>query len=308
MAPQNAMKAPKNRGSDMNGKTVLVTGATAGIGFHAAAALAAMGARVFVTGRNESRGQEAVSKIRSLAGRDIVDFIMTDASSVGGNISLADEVTRRADRLDVLINNVGGGPFPNRTETADGFETTLALNFIGPFALTSRLLPLLLQSGPTRIVNVVSSSAFHFWKQDPFDDLEARQRFVGMEVHAQAKLLNILFTLSLARRLKESTTVVNAVNPGMAWTPGTASLVPQAVPQWRFVWPVVRWFQRRASAEKAARGLVFLASSSGATFSGRFFDGETERPLPEVLADPALQDRVWQLGESLIAQAGISPG
>jgi NAD(P)-dependent dehydrogenase (short-subunit alcohol dehydrogenase family) len=299
---------PSNFDNSMNGKTVLVTGATAGIGFHIAAALAAMGARVFITGRDESRGQEAVSAIRRRAGHDAVEFIIADASWIGGNIFLADQVARRVDQLNVLVNNVGGGPFPNRTETADGFETTLALNFIGPFALTLRLLPLLLQSGPTRIVNVVSSYAFPFWKPDPFDDLEARQRFVGIEVHARAKLLTILFALSLARRLKESATVVNAVNPGMAWTPGTASLVPQAVPQWRYVWPIVRWFQRRASAEKAARGPVFLASSFGATFSGRFFDGETEKPLSERLADPGLQDRVWQLGESLVAQAGKRPG
>ena len=299
---------PSNFDNRMNGKVVLVTGATARIGFHTAAALAAMGARVFITGRDESRGQEAVSAIRRRAGHDALEFVIADSSWIGGNIFLADQVARKVDQLDVLVNNVGGGPFPNRTETADGFETTLALNFIGPFALTLRLLPLLLQSGPTRIVNVVSSSAFHFWKRDPFDDLEARQRYVGMEVHAHAKLLSILFTLSLARRLKETATVVNAVNPGMAWTPGTAALTPRAVPQWRFVWPIIRWFQRRASAEKASRGPVFLASSSGAIFSGRFFEGETEKPLTERLLDPGLQDRVWQLGESFIAQAGARQG
>jgi len=165
-------KMPSNLSNNMKGKTVLVTGATAGIGFHTASSLASMGARVFVTGRGESRGQEAASAIRRRAGHGAVEFIIADASSIGGNISLADQVTRRVDQLDVLVNNVGGGPFPNRTETADGFETTLALNFIGPSALTLRLLPLLLQSGATRIVNVVSSSAFHFWKRDPFDDLE----------------------------------------------------------------------------------------------------------------------------------------
>jgi NAD(P)-dependent dehydrogenase (short-subunit alcohol dehydrogenase family) len=157
-------------------------------------------------------------------------------------------------------------------------------------------------------VNVVSSSAFHFWKRDPFDDLEAGQRFVGIQVHARAKLLSILSTLSLARRLKESTTVVNAVNPGMAWTPATAALTPQAIPQWRFVWPILRWFQRKASAEKAARGPMFLASYSGAPFSGRYFEGTAEKALPGRLVDPVLQDRVWQLGESLVAQSRKRPG
>jgi NAD(P)-dependent dehydrogenase (short-subunit alcohol dehydrogenase family) len=290
----------------MKGKTVLVTGATAGIGFHTAASLAAMGARVFVTGRNEPRGLEAVSTIRHRAGHDAVDFIMADASSVSGNVSLADEVTRRAGRLDVLVNNAGR-VFSTRTETVDGFEATLALNFIGPFALTTRLLPLLSYAGPARIVSVISS-AFAMWKRDPLEDLDASARYIGIEVHARAKLLNLLFTLALAQRLEGTETTVNAVNPGMAWTPGVASLTPQAVPQWQFIWPVVRWFQRRASAEKAARVPVFLASCSDVDFSGRYYDGGKEQHIPLRLRDRALQDRVWQLGEALVARIGNRRG
>jgi hypothetical protein len=82
----------------------------------------------------------------------------------------------------------------------------------------------------------------------------------------------------------------------MAWTPGTAALTPEAVPQWRWIWPIVRWVQRRASAENAARGPIFLATSPDVTFTGRYFDGLREKPLPHRLRDSALQNRALELG------------
>jgi NAD(P)-dependent dehydrogenase (short-subunit alcohol dehydrogenase family) len=280
----------------------LITGGTAGIGFHTAAALSRLGMPVIVTGRDETRGRRAVSELRSQAGHDAVDLIVSDAFSIRENVRLADEVSRRVEGLGVLINNVGGGGFAERRETPEGLEATLALNFVGPFALTNRLWPLLANKGPGRVINIVSS-AFEMWKRDPFDDLDARSRYVGIEAYGHAKLLNLLFTLALARRLTGTNVSANAVNPGMAWTPGVAALTPQAVPQWRYVWPVVRWFQRRASAETAARGPVFLAIALDATVTGRYFEGEKEKPLPKHLLDVGLQDRVWALGESLVGQA-----
>ena len=124
----------------------------------------------------------------------------------------------------------------SRTETPEGFEASVALNFIGPFALTTHLLPLLSRAPAARVVNVVSS-AFEMWTRDPFEDLEHRRSYVAIEAHARAKLLNLLFTLALARRLAGSSVVANAVNPGMAWTPGVAALTREALPQWRFIWP-----------------------------------------------------------------------
>jgi retinol dehydrogenase-14 len=280
----------------------LITGGTGGIGFHIAAALARLGMPVIVTGRDESRGRSAVSNLRMHAGHDAVELIVSEASSIHENVRLADEVTRRVGRLGVLINNVGGGGFAERRETSEGLEATLALNFVGPFALTSRLLPGLMDTTSARIINIVSS-AFQMWNRDPFDDLDARQRYVGIEAYAHAKLLNLLFTLALARRLAGTNVSANAVNPGMAWTPGVAALTPQGVPQWRYVWPLVRWIQRRASAVTAAHGPVFLASAAEATLSGRYFEGQKEKRLPKRLLAVALQDRVWSLGESLMGQA-----
>lgn len=287
----------------LHGTSAVVTGGTAGIGYFTALGLTRLGARVFVTARDETRGREAIARMRATAPQANVELLIADASSVAASVQLAESLTRRLSRLDILVNNAGGGAFAQRTETKEGFEAILALNFIGTFALTTRLLPLLTRSGPARIVNVASSS-FKMWTRDPFDDLQSGQRYVFIEAHARAKLLNLLFTLALARKLAGTGAVVNGVNPGMAWTPGVAALTRPAVPQWRFVWPIVRWVQRRASAEAAARAPLFLASSPDlADRSGRYFDGLKEQSLPAHLRDAALQDQVWDLGESFVAKA-----
>ena len=246
----------------LNNHTALVTGGTGGIGFHTAVGLARAGARVFITGRNEPRGRQAIKELRRLAGHDAIDLLVADASSVRANTWLAEEVSQRVVRLDILVNNAGR-VILSRTETPEGFEATLALNFIGPFVLTTHLLPLLSQAPAARVVNVVSS-AFEMWTRDPFEDLEYRREYVALEAHARAKLLNLLFTLALARRLAGSRVVANAVNPGMAWTPGVAALTPDAVPHWRYIWPVVRWVQRRASAQAAAAAPLL---AGGLTYS-----------------------------------------
>jgi len=279
----------------------LITGATGGIGFHTAVSLARAGMHVVVTGRDAARGQEAVSQLREQAGHDGVDLILAEALSIRDNLFLAEDVMRRTGHLDVLVNNVGGAAFPERRETPEGLEANLALNFAGPYALTTELLRIL-PVPPRRIVNVVSS-AFQMWRRDPFVDLDGHRDYVALHAHAHAKLLNLLFTLALARRLADAEASVAAVNPGMAWTPGIAALTPDAIPHWRYVWPVVRWIQRRASAASAARSVVRLAAADPVPRSGAYFDGRREKPLPAALHDPAAQDRAWAVGESLVSAA-----
>ncbi|GAA0908917.1 hypothetical protein Vau01_107280 [Virgisporangium aurantiacum] len=184
------------------------------------------------------------------------------------------------------MNNVGGGAFAQRTVTREGHEATLALNYLGPIALTRALLPLL--SPRSRVVQVVSS-AFGMHRGDPF---AAPARYTAVAAYAHAKLLSLLATMSLARQL-DGTVTVNAVNPGMAWTPGVQALTPRAVPAWRWIWPLVRAVQRRASPEKAARTPTRLALTPDGT--GRFYESNgTAQTLPDRLRDPHLQDRAWQ--------------
>ena len=128
----------------------------------------------------------------------------------------------------MLVNNVGG-LFQTRWETADGYEATLAMNFVGPFTLAGELLPLLQRNRPARCVNVVSA-AFKMWKPDPFEDVQATRRYVSGEAYAHAKLLNVLFSLALARRLPAEQVTINLIHPGMAWTQMTQSMTAQTIP------------------------------------------------------------------------------
>jgi NAD(P)-dependent dehydrogenase (short-subunit alcohol dehydrogenase family) len=287
----------------VKGQTVLVTGATSGIGFYTARGLAARGARVLVTGRDPGRGLRALDDLRR-TGHQEVEFLDADHSTVGGNQRLARRVAERLHRLDVLVNNVGG-LFADRRETADGYEATLAVNAVGPFALTQALLPLLGAAGRSRVVNVVSS-AHALWRGDPFDDVpRGAPRHVGLEAHARAKLLALLWTLAFARRPEGRGIAVNATNPGMAWTPGTRALTREAVPRWRYVWPLVRLVQRTASPERAARSPIHLASSPDtAGLSGEYFEsgGRPAKPSPAA-RDPRNQDRAWRLLSDLVEHA-----
>ena len=283
------------------GKTALITGGTGGIGLHTARGLAAMGASVIITGRDPKRGADAAAQIRAAAGHDQVSFIQADHLTVGANQDLAGQLRGSVEGLDLLVNNVGR-VFPARQETADGYEATLALCFAGPAALTEGLLPLLTRRPGARVVNM-SSSAYKMWHHGPFDDLQSQRAYVGIQAHAHAKLLNLIWTFALAGQLRPEGVAVNATNPGAAWTPGTAQLTPEAVPAWKYVWPVVRFFQRRGSAAKAARSPLWLAASSEADELTGTYVEKRKRLRPKAAADPDNQRRVIELAQALVSQA-----
>jgi NAD(P)-dependent dehydrogenase (short-subunit alcohol dehydrogenase family) len=282
----------------------LITGATAGIGFFTAAGLAARGWAVTVTGRNQRLGEQAVANLRQRAGHDDVTFLRVDHSIVEQNTSLATTIDRRPGSLDVLVNNVGG-IYAQRWESADGYEGTLAMNFAGPVALTLGLLPTSRRSRG-RCINIVSS-AFSMATGDPFADLSLERGYVGINAYSRAKLLNVSWAVALAQREPDIT--VSAVNPGMAWTPSIQALSPAAVPAWRLIWPIVRWFQRRASAEKAATKPVRIASGEIDAASGSYINdkGKPER-LKVTVCDASMLARVWDLGASLLSPADAPLG
>jgi NAD(P)-dependent dehydrogenase (short-subunit alcohol dehydrogenase family) len=290
----------------MRGRTVLITGGTSGIGYQTARALAQQGAQVLITGRQTGPGEDAAAAIRRQSGHDQVRFLQADHATVAGNQQLADQVRAQVSGLEVLVNNVGG-LYQSRWETADGYEATLAINFVGPFALTGQLLPLLQARAPTRCVNVVSAG-FKMWKTDPFQDLQSTQRYVSGDVYAHTKLLNVLASLALARRLAAEEVTVNLVHPGMAWTQMTQSMTSQTIPAFRLVWPLVRAVQRRRSPEKAGQRVAVVASAPelhGQT--GQYFEGKaTPRHLSARELDPELQGRAWQLATELVAGARTS--
>lgn len=207
----------------------------------------------------------------------------------------------------MLVNNVGG-IFAKRLVSADGFEMSLALNFLAPFVLTEALLPLLTRGpGAARCVNVVSSS-FQMTKGDPFDDIQAERDYIGIFVYGRAKLFTLLWSMGISHRVPASQVVVTAVNPGMAWTSMTQSLSPEVVPAWRHIFPIVRFFQRRADPARAAQNCERLALAEPATIEGRYFDGTKPKTLPRKFADPSLPDRVQAIGTELCAAAATAGG
>jgi NAD(P)-dependent dehydrogenase (short-subunit alcohol dehydrogenase family) len=299
--PPNTDTSSTGTSPALAGRTALITGGTDGIGLHTARGLAVMGASVIVTGRDPQRGADAVARIQEDSGHGRVSFLQADHASVGANQDLARQLRGSLEHLDILVNNVGR-VFPTRQETADGYEATLALCFIGSAALTDGLLPLLTATPGARVVNM-SSSAYKMWYHPPFEDIQSERGYIGIQAHAHAKLLNLIWTFALAKQLKPEGVRVNATNPGAAWTPGTAQLTPQAVPAWKYVWPLVRFFQRRGSPAKAARSPLWLATSrDAAELTGTYV--ETRKPRrPKAAADPGNQRQAAELAHTLISQA-----
>lgn len=280
-----------NHGGSMNGRTVLVTGATGGIGRATAMGLATMGAHLAITGRDGERTEDAAREIRAEGGGQ-VDVFVADLSSQAQVRRLADEVLGSLPRLDVLINNVGGY-WNARHVTADGLERTFALNHLAPFLLTNLLLGRLQQSAPARVVTV-SSNAQAMGRID-FDDLQGERSHSGARAYNQSKLANLLFSYELARRLQGTSVTANALHPGIVST-GFGAEDPGGA-QRLFV-PLLRPFM--LTAEQGAAMSIQLASDPGlGEVSGRFFAKGKPRKSSKLSYDEVSAARLWQISADL---------
>ncbi|XP_063360785.1 retinol dehydrogenase 11-like [Cydia amplana] len=201
------------------GKTVIVTGANAGIGYETAKDLAARGARVILACRNEIRGRAAKDQITTATGNSDVHYQHLDLASLKSVRSFADNILKTEKHLDILVNNAGcyGSNFE---KTEDGLLLEMQSNHFGPFLLTNLLLPLLKSSAPSRIVNV--SSVAHIGAVIDFDNLnaekETKKTYSKMKVYCNTKMCNILMTVELERQLKGTGVTVNALHPGIIAT------------------------------------------------------------------------------------------
>jgi len=202
----------------MEGKIVLVTGPTDGIGKETALGIARMGARVLLHGRNAEKGRRVQKEIREKSGNDRIEFFLADLSLQREVRRLAAEVEKEHDRLDVLVNNAGVFMRVRRL-TAEGIETTFAVNHLAPFLLTNLLLGHLKKSWPSRIATV--SSIAHRDAQVDWSNLQGERRFDGYDAYdaySLSKLGNLLFTYELSRRLNGSGVDANALHPGVVRT------------------------------------------------------------------------------------------
>jgi retinol dehydrogenase-14 len=258
-------------------KVILITGSTDGIGRHAALEFAASGATVLVHGRNEHRGKNVVEEIRKATGNQNVELLIADFSSMEQVRRLAAEVKQRCSALHVLINNAG--IFLNeRRLTADGFETTFAVNHLAPFLLTNLLLDLLRNSAPARVITV--SSVAHTRGKLDFENLQAEKSFGGYSTYALSKLANVLFTYELGELLAGTGITSNCLHPGVI---GTKLL--------RAGFNITG-----ASIADGAETMIYLATSpevEGVT--GKYFEEKRETPSSPITHDIALRKRMWEI-------------
>jgi NAD(P)-dependent dehydrogenase (short-subunit alcohol dehydrogenase family) len=278
---------------DLKGKTILVTGATSGIGLEAAAALARAGANVTIVGRDPAK--TAAAQARSGA----AESLLCDFASQAQVRKLAAEFRARHERLHVLVNNAGSVS-EKRTVTEDGIETTFAVNHLGSFLLTNLLLDLLVRSAPARIVNVASVG--HYRGTLDFDDLGfERGGYQIMRAYSRSKLANVLFTRALSRRLAGKGVTVNAVHPGAVTT-----AIWDRAPRWaQPILAVGKLFMR--SAAGGAEPLVHLAASPVVEGkNGLYFDRFDEKPPSRLASDDALAERLWTESARLVRLEGFS--
>ncbi len=274
----------------MNGKVVLITGGTSGIGRVTARELKRAGATVVVIGRDPARLDAIKREIGA-------DTIRADLQLVADARRAADEFRRRYERLHVLVNNAGA-VFGDRQVTAEGFERTFALNHLVYFTITTALLDVLRASAPARVVSV-SSEAARGARLD-FSDLQMERGYLSIRQYCNTKLMNLLFAFELARRLEGTGVTSNAVHPGAV----ASGFGMQGAGWYGMLTRLARPFL--IGEEKGARTQIWAASDpSLEKVSGKYFVRQREKTAPRAALDPAAARRLWEETEKLVSR--ISP-
>ena len=283
-------------GGELDGRTVLITGATSGLGREAALALAAMGPRIYVAARDRSRAEKTADEIRRESGNDDVYLLIGDLSSQAQVRDVADQFLARSDRLDVLLNNAGAVFGFRREVSVDGVEMTLALNHLAYFTLTLLLLPTLLQSESARIVNVASDAYKDAKGRFDFDDFNAEQKYSPLRQYGRSKLANILFTRELASRVASNVTVNACSPPRLTSTRFAHNVHPLAKVSLLVASPFTM------SPKKGAESLIHLCSSPDVVgVTGTFWSGLTQPDLTDAATNEEDARRLWDLSVDLTA-------
>ncbi len=276
--------------SDLSGKTFLVTGGNAGIGYATVTALAARGARVYLTSRSKSKGEAAVAAIAAATGSDQLRLLSLDLADLASVRACGQEFLALGEPLHVLINNAGLAG--RRGITADGFELQFGVNHLGHFALTGILLPRLTESDEARIVSV-SSDSHYAAKGIDFEAQRQRTKSpIGMKEYSVSKLSNVLHMQELARRLEGTGVHTYSLHPGVV-----ASEIWNRVP-----WPARQIMTRRMlTTEQGAQTSLYCATSPDvAGESGLFYDNCRLRD-PSKVATPELAAKLWEYSEKWTA-------
>lgn len=275
-------------------KTCLITGANSGIGKEIARQTADLGARVIMVCRNREKGEKARQEIIQTTKNKNIELLICDLSSLKNIKLFSEEFLSNHSELHVLINNAGVFNM-KRTVTADGYESTFAVNYLAHFYLSRMLLPLLKESSPSRIINLTSD--IHKYFKIKMKDIMMEKRYSSQQAYSNSKSAMILFTYKLARELEGLDVTVNAVNPGHVETQMTTVGLP-------------KWFTKirdlivkHQTPEEGARLPVFVAASNDLrTISGKYFSKDKERKSGKITYDIAKQDFLWDLSDQLIGK------
>ncbi|MGB0347231.1 MAG: SDR family oxidoreductase [Balneolaceae bacterium] len=275
----------------MKNKLCIITGANAGIGFETARELARQGAFIVMVCRNEDKAIAAKKAIQQETPSAGIDIILCDFSIQDEIRKAASEILEKYDKIDVLINN-HGFIVDKFVETVDGLESTFAVNHIGYFLLTYLLLPTIKNSGKARIVSV-SSDAHRSGKFDP-NNLQSKDNYNSWQAYSDSKLFNILFTIELADRLKDTEVTANCLHPGVVRTKFGNGMNPIFALLWKIGSPFMK------SHKDGAETSIYLATSEEvAEVNGAYFaDSKVKTPRKQAL-DPEAARELWSISEEL---------
>jgi len=276
-------------------KICLVTGSTSGIGKVTARELANRGATVVLVSRSHAKGEATLAETKQATGNQQVELLVADLSEMEDVRRLAAEFQQTHNHLHLLVNNAGCA-YPTRTFTSNGFEATLAVNYLAPFLLTELLLDTLKASAPARIVNV--SSAQHANASIEFDNLQGEKKYANLRNYNQVKLALLLWTYELARRLEGTGITVNALHPGVTASNFPSGMIGPAAWAMRILKPFL------LMVEQGAQTTLYLAASpqvEGVT--GKYFVKSQEKQSSSRSYDQTVGSHLWEVTEQLVTHA-----
>ena len=278
-------------------KQIVITGASDGLGAESASQLAAQGHNLVLSGRNPDKLAAVVARVQNESPDVEVRSFTADFADLDDVRALAGSVLDACPRIDVLLNNAGT-IFMKRSVTAQGYESTFAVNHLAPFLLTELLLDRVVASGPARIVN--TASTMHYRGKIDFDDLGYERGYSGMAAYGRSKLATVLATRELATRLAGSGVTVNALHPGAVAT-SIYSVGPAPV----------------AATVKALAGLVMMSATAGGKTlthlatgadvegqTGRYFEKHKEKAPSKIAQDADTGTRLVEVSRDLVGLPG----
>ncbi|MEP7121986.1 MAG: SDR family oxidoreductase [Byssovorax sp.] len=289
------------------GRLAVVTGATGGLGYETALALAAAGGEVVLAARNPAKGRDALKRILEASPGAKVRFEELDLGSLASVTAFADRLVAQGRQIDLLVNNAGVMALPEKATTPDGFEMQLGTNYLGHYALTARLLPLLRRGKQPRVVNL--SSTVHRMGSIRFDDLQSERSYSPWKAYAQSKIAMLMFALELQRRSDAGGwgLISNGAHPGYART----DLIANGPGNMGILTRLNHWVQPLISQSAAGGALPTLFAATSPDAEGKGYYGPdsvfelkgapTRAHIAKQARDEAVAARLWDVSEQLTA-------